>query len=166
MYEGQKNTEMAAIAGQLDIRKGSNFLNSVPPRSGGINQYPGDRMGLTPEQVQDYIKRQKRCLGQAFTLASGSNQEQAIQLPGTARLLLGWAFTPVGLGANPLTGNARIVLNNEVLVENVYVGFYGADFTDEEYYFIPRPLSGNDNFSISVNNVVDAYTLQAIFYYL
>jgi len=129
------------------------------------NTYPGKRMGMTPEEVQDYIKRQKRCLGKSFTLVTGTNDDLSIQLPGTAYMLLGWAILPRE-EAGVTLGDVSVRLNNEIMVDKVDFSFFGPDFTDEEYYFIPRPLSGQDSFSFNIDNVTDVWTAKIIFYYL
>lgn len=130
-----------------------------------LNAYPGKRMGLTPEEVVDYIRRQKRCLGKSFALTTGSNKDLDINLPGTAYLLLGWAIEETeGLGIS--LGDVSVRLNNEIMVDSVFWEFFGKDFTDEEYYFIPRPLSGNDVFTFKIENVSAVWTAKIIFYYL
>ncbi len=141
--------------------------HKLEPPGIDINTYPGKRLGLTPEQVQDFIKRQKRCLGKSFELVTGANDNLEINLPGTAYMLLGWAIEETALGAgNTANGDLKVRLNNEVMVEGVHWEFFGKDFTDEEYYFIPRPLSGQDSFSFAINGVTDTWTAKIIFYYL
>jgi hypothetical protein len=128
---------------------------------------PGDMMGLDVEQVRNFIKRQKKCQGEEYELSMGRNEDLSVRLPGTARVLLGFAFfiTKIGEAAEP-DGHVTLEINNEVIVRNVFVEFFGPDFTDEEYYFIPRPLSGKDDIKFVVDGVVDVYTLNVIYYYL
>lgn len=130
-----------------------------------ISAYPGKQMGMTPQQVREYIKRNKRCLGKSFPLTTGVNKDLSIQLPGTAYLLLGWAIAPTEETGVTL-GDVSVRLNNEIVVDKVHHEFFGKEFTDEEYYFIPRPLSGQDSFSFSIDNVTDSWTANVIFYYL
>lgn len=140
-------------------------MRGVPPRN-DKNVRPGDRMGLSPQAVKQYIKRQKRCKGEAFTIAAGDNPGLQVQLPGTARVWLGFVIRVTDLGNADLTGNLSLVINNEVVIDDVFVDFYGSDFTDEEYFFMPRPLSGQDDVEFRVNGVVDKYTLNVNNYYL
>lgn len=141
------------------------IAGNIRPRN-DKNVRPGDRMGLDVQQVQNYIKRQKRCTGENFVLETGDNPGLQVQLPGNARVLLGFvlAFTTEG-GALP-DGNLSLIINNEIVIDDVFVTFYGADFTDEEYFFIPRPLSGQDDIEFRVNGVTTPYTLHLNNYYL
>lgn len=143
------------------------IAGNIRPRN-DKNVRPGDRMGLDIKQVQNYIKRQKRCKGESYALATGDNTDLAVQLPGTARVWLGFvfSFSAVKNVGGLVVGNVSLVINNEVVIENVFVDFYGKDFTDEEYYFIPRPLSGQDDIRFTVKGVEDTYTLNVNSYYL
>lgn len=140
------------------------IAGNVRPRN-DKNVRPGDRMGLDIQQVQNYIKRQKRCKGQSYDLGAGTNDDLQVQLPGTARVWLGFVFAFSKL-AGVIEGNVSLVINNEIVVENVFAEFYGKDFTDEEYYFMPRPLSGQDDIKFKVTGVTDTYTLNVNAYYL
>lgn len=130
-----------------------------------IDARPGKQMGMSPQEVQDYIKRAKRCLGKSIDLVTGSNTPLDINLPGTAYMLLGWAIEATN-EAGVSVGDLRVQLNNEIMVEGAHWEFFGKDFTDEEYYFIPRPLSGQDSFSFLFSGVTDTWTAKIIFYYL
>ena len=163
MFTNRINTELAAIGNTIKFGKDGSLI----PNRSSQNVHPGDRMGLnTIQAIQDYIKRQKRVIGQSYQLSAGSNPALQIQLPGTARVLLGFAITPTLLAGAEQTGLLRMTLNNEIMIEDTYVGFFGNLFTDEEYYFIPRPLSGNDNFAVQIDTVITAYTANFAFYYL
>lgn len=152
----QANYELAAILG-----------GKIPPRNDS-NVRPGDMMGLTVEQVQQYIKRQKKCKGFSQALVIGDNNTIRISLPGTARVLLGFAINWKRLpaGQTQPSGNATFKVNNEIVIEDTDIFFYGPDYTDEEYYFIPRPLSGNDDITMTLKAVEYGYTLTLNFYYL
>lgn len=142
------------------------IAGSVLPKS-DKDVRPGEQMGFTVEEVRNFIKRQKRCKGQSYELSAGTNDDLTVQLPGTARVLLGFAFyiTKLGEAVEP-DGLVSLQVNNEKVLENVFVTFFGPDFTDEEYYFIPRPLSGQDDIKFTVTGVVDQYQLNVIYYYL
>lgn len=147
-----KNLELQAIAGRV-----------MPQNDKNVRA--GRNMGLNVEQVQNYIKRQKRCKGQSYNLGAGDNSGLLVQLPGSARLLLGFVFDFSEV-AKVADGLVSLQINNEIVIEDVFVNFFSKDFTDEEYYFIPRPLSGQDDIRLTVKGVTDIYTLNVNLYYL
>lgn len=154
MDKNKKAYELQSIAG------------AIPPRN-DRNVRPGDRMGLSVSEVQNYIKRQKRCKGSNYVLSTGDNDGLQVQLPGTARVWLGFVIEPTNFEDGTIPeGLLSLIINNEVVIEDVYINFFGKDFTDEEYYFIPRPLSGQDDISFRVKGVDSAYTLRVNNYYL
>lgn len=147
---------------QVSVKDG---FAKIPPRSDG-NVRPGDMMGLTVDQVQQYIKRQKKAKGFSQLLTLGDNNTVDVKLPGSARVMLGFSLDGI-LGAGVvLNGQVTLQINNEIMIENVPVKFFSAAFTDEEYYFFPRPLSGNDDIKLFVKGVTAVYTIESIFYYL
>lgn len=119
---------------------------------------PGGRMGLTVEEVQEYIQKQKKSQGYTATIAVGSNTSLSnVELPGTARVMLGFTFNFTGLAVGgEITGLLTMKLNNEIVIDETLISFFGSGFTDEEYYFFPRPLSGNDKLEIRVDGVLFA----------
>ena len=130
---------------------------------------PGGRMGLTVEQIQQYIQKQKKSQGYNVTVSTGSNTSLSnVELPGTARVMLGFAFTFTELTdpAAEITGRMTMKLNNEIMIDETLITMFGAGFTDEEYYFFPRPLSGNDKLEIQIDGVITAYSLNGNFVYL
>jgi len=150
----RKDFELERIAG-----------NVLPPNDKNVR--PGKRMGLTTPQVQNYIKRQKRCKGQNYTLSTGDNSDLVVQLPGDSRVMLGFVLDFSSKGNNTIpTGEMSLQINNEIMIDSVFVKFFGQDFTDEEYYFLPRPLSGQDDIRLSVKGVESTYNLHVNFYYL
>lgn len=147
-----RNYELEAIAGRV-----------IPTNDKNVR--PGKTMGLTTEEVRNYIKRQKRCKGQNYALGTGDNEDLEVKLPGDARIMLGFVldFSEI---TSVVDGLMTLVLNNEIILQDVFVNFFGKDFTDEEYYFIPRPLSGQDDLRITIKGVTDTYTLNVNFYYV
>jgi hypothetical protein len=70
-------------------------LKKMPPHA--QNDRPGQRMGLTIEQVTEYIARQKKAQGYNETISAGDNTSlRDVELPGDARVLLGFAFNFFG----------------------------------------------------------------------
>lgn len=154
--------ELQAIANQLNP---DGSLKPLPPNS--TNVYPGKRMGLTPEEVQEYIQRQKKSQGYEVSIATGDNNSlRNVELPGDARVMLGFALDFLDTAGNPVTGKLKMELNNEVMIDDTNITFFDSNFTDSEYYFYPRPMSGQTKLKISVMGVANAYTLIANFVYL
>ena len=154
MQNSKMDLELQAIAGY------------IPPRN-DKNVRPGDRMGLSATQVQQYIKRQKRVKGESYDLSAGDNTGLQVQLPGTARVWLGFVLFFTNLPDGALEdGKLSLIINNEVVIDETFVSFFGQDFTDEEYYFIPRPLSGQDDIQFAVRGATGKYTLNVANYYL
>lgn len=155
--------ENQAISGKI----GSNGQKLIRPRN-DKNVRPGDRMGLDTEQVRQYIKRQKKCKGELFSLDTGDNPGLQVNLAGSARIWLGFALqvTEFTGGTSDPKGNLTVMINNEKVIDDVFIEFFSSGFTDEEYYFMPRPLSGRDDIEFIVNGVEAKYTLNVINYYL
>jgi hypothetical protein len=132
---------------------------------------PGQRMGLSVEGVRQFIKRQKRMKGFEFDVNVGANIDLPVQLAGTARVLLGILVQvqpkdPPNSALINYTGTMELKVNNEIIIDNVYLQLLSPDVTDEEYIFIPRPLSGSDDITLNINGIDEAKTVQVIFYYL
>jgi len=129
-------------------------------------QFPGVSPGMSIEQVQKVIRNQKRLKGFQFDLSAGADNTFDIALSGTARLFLGYAldtrpdFTPADI---PLSHT--ITVNNEIVIEKVQPSFLSSSFMDDEYYFIPRPLSGQDTITIQFNAPAD-FTVFLVVYYI
>lgn len=138
---------------------------NIDPKFGGINARPGMAQNMTVEDVVKFIRNQKKAKGFRFTLSTGTNEDLEINLPGNAKMMMGIAFNS---GSAPLLRSARckFEVNNEIILDNISCDFMGAEFTDEGYYFIPRPLSGQDDISISLREVSDAGDLDVIVYYI
>jgi len=163
----KRNFEIAAMQLPKDQRQRKSKFFTIPTVGGDADVRPGKRLGLSVSQVRDLIKREKRCKGFNFDLATGDNNNLRVQLPGTAYVWLGFVFSFSKLqAAQEPDGTCSLVINNETVVEDVFVQFFGPDFTDEEYYFIPRPLSGQDDVKFVVNGVSATYTLNVNTYYL
>lgn len=134
----------------------------------GTPNFPGIPYSAeaTQRQVQairKFIKNQKRARGYNFDLPAGVSKNN-IDLSGTAKFLLGFAVNV----ADDLTLGDFVIdllVNNEVILENVDAGFLTQGFTNEEYYFFPRPLSGSDSINLRINTLAAA-TFGIVFYYI
>jgi hypothetical protein len=125
----------------------------------GLNapQFPGQQVkGMNIEQIRTLIKKQNRIKGYSFSVVSGTNNFN-LQLSGTARILLGLALIPRTLTGAPLTGfqtinTVSLKVNNEIVIENLDPNFLAQFFQNDEYYYLPRPLSGTDEITITFTN--------------
>jgi hypothetical protein len=126
----------------------------------GLNapQFPGQQVkGMSIEQIRTLIKKQNRIKGYNFSVTTGTTNFN-LQLSGTARILLGLALVPRTLtasigneGFTQITG-VTLKVNNEIVIENLDPNFLTNFFNNDEYYYLPRPLSGTDEITITFTN--------------
>lgn len=130
-------------------------------------QFMGMQKGnLSIDQVRAMIKKQKRCKGFQFSIATGSNTSD-IQLSGTARLLLGFLLLPPDFSDPSGTPDSMtLTVNNEIVIDQVKPFLFSNYSMDDEYYFIPRPLSGTDEIKINFQNSAAAQTWWMVVYYI
>jgi len=127
-------------------------------------QFPGVNPGMSIEQVRSVIRKQVRAKGFLFGLSNGSNNED-IQLSGTARVFLGFSLDQVDVAAANAATQFTITINNEIVIDSVHPVFFSSAFMDDEYYFFPRPLSGQDTITIDIESPADE-NMQMIVYYI
>lgn len=127
---------------------------------GGINQRVGKQLGMSVKDVKNYFERAKRIKGFSFDLSSGNNEGLNINLPGDAKLMLGLSII------DKTNSNFTLLINNDIAVNAVNTKFLSDIFTDSEYYYLPRPLSGSDDIEVSFNGVVDAGNAKIAIYYI
>lgn len=126
----------------------------------GLNapQFPGQQVkGMSIEQIRTLIKKQNRIKGYNFSVTTGTSNYN-LQLSGTARILLGLALVPrtvnAAIGTDGFTQITGVTLkvNNEIVIENLDPNFLGNFFMQDEYYYLPRPLSGTDEITLTFTN--------------
>ncbi len=126
----------------------------------GLNapQFPGQQVkGLSIEQIRTLVKKQNRIKGYNFSVVTGTNNFN-LQLSGTARILLGLSLVPRTITADiGTTGFTQITgvtlkVNNEIVIENLDPNFLSNFFNNDEYYYLPRPLSGTDEITLTFTN--------------
>lgn len=135
-----------------------NFINAP--------QFPGQQLGkATIEQVRSLIKRQKRLKGFSYVIPTGTS-EFNLNLSGTARILLGIAL--IGADGTKFLSivSFNFIVNNEIVIDQVNPNFLTDQFCNNEYYFIPRPLSGTDILTINFTNTAAAENANVILYYI
>lgn len=129
-------------------------------------QFPGVKPNMTIEQVRAIIRRQKRSRGFRFGVVAGGNAANVFNIPlsGTARVFLGFAvlFDEEVAASVPL--DMTITINNEIVIDAVPPGFFNPAFMDDEYYFFPRPLSGQDTIVLQVNGTAALDFLVIVYY--
>lgn len=138
------------------------------PYGDGISapQFPGQQIkNLSIEDVRTLIKKQRRTKGFIFSVATGSTTFN-LQLSGTARIMLGIAFLGTG-GANFANiTSCQFKVNNEIIIEATSPNFFTSLLTQNEYYDIPRPLSGTDEIILSFTNPGAVEVLNCVIYYI
>jgi hypothetical protein len=126
----------------------------------GLNapQFPGQQVkGMSIDQIRTLIKKQNRIKGYNFSVVTGTNNFN-LQLSGTARILLGLALVPrtitAQIGSDGFTQITGVTLkvNNEIVIENLDPNFLTNFFNNDEYYYLPRPLSGTDEITLTFTN--------------
>jgi len=116
------------------------------------------RKGMTIQQVRSFIKKQKRMKGFEFSAPTG-NSTFNIQLAGNAKLFLGLVLFGVpNLATYPNWNNffdvtsMQLTINNDIMIEQLNPNFLTQQFTNEEYYYLPRPLNGQDTITMNFSN--------------
>jgi hypothetical protein len=127
----------------------------------GQRQFPGQQFGANIEQVRSLIKRQKRLKGYSFNVPQGASSFN-LDLSGTARILLGIAVYGKVTDREVATDSCCIPftqietmqfqVNNEIVIDQLDPNFLSFGFNNNEYYYIPRPLSGTDELTLKFNN--------------
>jgi hypothetical protein len=140
----------------------------------GLNapQFPGQQVkGMSIEQIRTLVKKQNRIKGYVFSVATGTNSFD-LQLSGTARILLGIALIPRAIGTDiAIQGFQDITafsfkVNNEIIIDSLDPNFISNLFTNDEYYYLPRPLSGTDQITITFTNPGATENTSLAIYYI
>jgi hypothetical protein len=148
-----------------------NFINTP--------QFPGQQLKKTSiDNIRAIIKRQKRIKGYAFTAPIGTSSFN-LDLSGTARILLGLAIfgetsgevepTVPATCCIPFTEitSMQFKVNNEIVVDTLNPNFLSFAFNDNEYYYLPRPLSGTDQLTMTFQNTgTQSETVNVVIYYI
>jgi hypothetical protein len=140
----------------------------------GLNapQFPGQQVkGLNIENIRTLIKKQNRIKGFNFSVATGT-QTFNLQLSGNARIMLGLSLIPREVGTAVATRGFQHItgvtfkVNNEIIIENLDPNFLGNFFNTDEYYYLPRPLSGTDEITISFTNPTATELVSLAIYFI
>lgn len=153
MNDDRQLMEMQGI-----FNKGIPFVNTP--------QFPGQQKGFSIQAIRTLIKKQKRTRGFRFLLTTSNRTLNLSNISGTARIFLGFVvnFLPDTPANFPPFIN--LTINNEVIIQDVNPDFFTQRFMDDEYYFFPRPLSGQDNITLQVQGSVAPITMDLAVYYI
>jgi len=142
-------------------------------------QFPGQQLKKASiDNIRAVIKRQKRMKGYVFNAPIGTSSFN-LDLSGTARILLGLAIfgetsgevtpKPAATCCIPFTevSSMQFKVNNEIVIDQVNPNFLSFGFNDNEYYYLPRPLSGTDQLTMTFTNTgSQTETVNVIIYYI
>lgn len=133
-------------------------------------QFPGQSLWphATLDQIREMIRAQKRLKGFTLSFGAGNVEQYNIPLSGTAQMLLGLNILTLSGNVSDPANYPRemtLTINNELVIENVHGASLSQLFQNDEYYFIPRPLSGQDVITLTGLSPV-AREVAVTFYYL
>lgn len=141
----------------------------------GTPQFPGQQLGnKSIEQIRSWIKKQKRLKGYSLTVPVGGSSFN-LDLSGTARILLGIALfgkstddtSAGGWGTFVNIETIQFQVNNEIVIDQLDPNFLTQQFNNNEYYYIPRPLSGTDELTLKFTNPgAKAEVVKVVLYYI
>jgi len=141
----------------------------------GNPQFMGQQFGkVSVDQIRSLIKRQKRIKGYNHIAPVGNSQIN-LDLTGTARIFLGIAF--FGKSKDSIAANSwntfiqisqvQLQINNEIVIDQLDPNFLSQQFNNNEYYYLPRPLSGTDEITLKFNNTgTDLEEIVIVVYYI
>jgi hypothetical protein len=137
----------------------------------GNPQFMGQQFGkVSIDQIRALIKRQKRIKGYTFAAGVGTSQLN-LDLSGNARIFLGLAV--VGTINNGIVENferitsIQLQINNEIVIDQLNPNFLTNYFNNNEYYYLPRPLSGTDEIIMKFTNTGGATeNINIVVYYI
>lgn len=144
----------------------------------GNPQFMGQQLGnVSIEKIRALIKRQKRLKGYSYEVPAGTSSFD-LNLSGTARLLLGIVL----LAKNTFNeeteeiscacgfasvSSIQFTVNNEIVIDTCNPNFLSYKLNTNEYYYIPRPLSGTDQLTLKfINTGGRTEEVQVLLYYI
>lgn len=128
-------------------------------------QFPGQQKGFSIEAIRTLIKKQKRVKGYRLKLVTSAASFN-IDISGSARIFLGFVLELNPSTVSQFPPSITLTINNEIIIHQVNPVFFTQDFMDDEYYFFPRPLSGQDDVTLSSEAASVAINLDVAVYYI
>jgi len=165
-----RRIEIEQVTGLKPVQTvmGTPRLRRAAVKSGiGTPQFPGAQSGMTIDQIRDVMVNAKRLKGFNLTIDAGTTITD-IKLSGNARLLLGLAIllVPAMVTADTIPDTINLTVNNDIVIDTTNPKFLSPEFCDEEYYYIPRPLSGTDQITLTTVSAAVSQKMRVVFYYL
>lgn len=135
-------------------------------------QFPGVR--TTPAQtkqvakqaidgMRELIRDLKKMKGYEWSIAVGENTLN-LEIAGDARVMLGIILYTEDNDLTAMPDSVTLIVNREQVIDNVKPDLLSPVVMDDEYYFIPRPLSGQDTISLKVTASASTTLYGAIYY--
>jgi hypothetical protein len=123
--------------------------------------FPGGQFSGSIAEIRALIKKQKRANGVRYTTVAGSRVTVQIPVSATAQILLG-----VRVMRNDDQDIGTLQINNEVVISNVSLNFLNplTSRFPQEYFALPRPLSGKDQILFTVQSTNAAVGFVDIFF--
>lgn len=142
-------------------------------------QFPGQQVNknVSIDTIRGMIKRQKRLKGYNFNVPVGTSTFD-LNLSGTARILLGLVMygrlyeegrevTTECCKSFTYIETVQFTVNNEIVLDSLDPNFISFGLMTNEYYYIPRPLSGTDTLTLKFqNNGATAEQCRVVLYYI
>jgi hypothetical protein len=168
----RNDNELKFIASAQRIGK-TNFKPGAPKRKiqfGKQNaQFPGQELfpNATIEDIRALITNQKKIKGFIFDVPNGAS-EFPVEISGEARLMLGLSLVALSNVDDPglQPESFSMIFNEEIIIRDVHPAFLSPFFTDEEYYQVPRPMSGQDSVNVNFENALASQQVAMVIYYL
>jgi hypothetical protein len=118
------------------------------------------------DTIRDFVKKQKKTRGYTLPLAVGENTFN-LTISGSARVLLGFALCKADNSLANIGATAmKLTINNEIIIDSVNPNFFGSNFTNEGYYYFPRPLNGSDTVILVLTGTTSEQIASLVIYYI
>lgn len=129
--------------------------------------FPGLQLdpGATVEEIRALVKKQIRVKGFAITVDTGTTPFD-INLAGNAKMFMGFALGNAEDPVDQWAEQVNLMINNELIIQETHPLFFSNLFMDDEYYYIPRPLSGSDSITMTFENTLASQTFYLAVYYI
>ena len=131
-----------------------------------LEGYPGERMGKSLDDVRNEYSNCNKVYTENFNLAVGSNNDLRIDLPASARFLIGisWYSPFQNSDESP---RLTYELNNTTIINKTPVRQFLVDNLQAQvFYPIQLPLSGQDTHIVDINEVTQVKVGSVIVHYI
>lgn len=128
------------------------------------NAHPGQNMGLSLADVKKLVDNAPKVVGTTFTSSAGTSTPN-VQIPATAKYIVGFVFTVVATGI--ISDTFSLLINNERAIDNSAVEPYtaqnGKPFNG--YFDFFRPVAGATAINLNYTSIAggDQVTFQIVY---